>query len=90
MASAKHTPGDWYVIQDGLRKGGVASNLGAGLHSQLFERLSGATDYDAHLIAAAPDLLEVLEECLKRGWMWDNDSSLYTAACKVIRKAKGE
>lgn len=45
---------------------------------------------NAALIAAAPDLLEILEQCAKRGWMWDNDPSLYDATMKVIRKAKGQ
>lgn len=50
-------------------------------------------EYDAHLIAAAPELYEALAECLERGgttrgeWMPD---STYAKARAALAKARGE
>lgn len=86
--NAAHTPGPWaatartgegltpatYVIEDADR----------------FPVVMAWRVEDARLIAAAPELLEVLWQCLIRGYMWDNDPNLYNAASKAICKAKGE
>lgn len=41
------------------------------------------------LIAAAPDLLAALEAAVNRGYMWDDDPALWSAASKAVRMAKG-
>ena len=66
------------LIEEFLIQGGYSRGIDA-------EELERESD----LVAAAPELLEVLEQCLKRGWMWDNDPDLYDVAARVIREAKG-
>jgi len=44
---------------------------------------------NANLIAAAPDLLETLQEAVNKGYMWDNDPELWAKASAAIAKAKG-
>ncbi len=88
MTNATHTPGPWgpylktqpYIIESKATEGAIVACL----------PLGDEWEANANLIAAAPDLLEIIEQCLKRGWMWDNDPSLYDAAAKVVRKAKGK
>lgn len=43
---------------------------------------------NANLIAAAPDLLEALQEAVNKGYMWDNDPELWAKANAAIAKAK--
>lgn len=43
---------------------------------------------NANLIAAAPELLETLQEAVNKGYMWDNDPELWAKASAAIAKAK--
>jgi hypothetical protein len=43
-----------------------------------------------NLAKAAPDLLQILQEAVNKGYMWDNDSQLWSRAVAAIAKAKGE
>ena len=91
MANATHTPGPWRFGYGGIfadRGNLLLDDMVCGLKYR--DVPTEVVRANARLIAAAPDLLEVLKQCLKRGWMWDNDPELYDAAAKVIRKAKGE
>ena len=64
----KHTPGDWGYISKGPRTitlkrrhwrvGSDSTNKGVAL-------VFGDTEADAILIAAAPDMLEELKDCLR-------------------------
>lgn len=47
------------------------------------------TEANARLIAAAPDLLEALQEAVNKGYMWDHDPDLWSKASAAIAKAKG-
>ena len=85
-----HTPGPWVVESDD----GVDFNV---------QQVNGPTrvavevsERDAQLIAAAPDLLDALNECL--AWMeslrasgdagyWDWHDDEYTKGCAAIDKA---
>lgn len=44
----------------------------------------------APLLAAAPELLAVLQEAVNKGYMWDHDPELWSKANAAITKAKGE
>lgn len=51
---------------------------------------TGDVEAEARLIAAAPDLLAALEAAVNRGYMWDNDPDLWSAASNAVRRAKGD
>ena len=84
-----HTPGPWNIergnmtiIVDGNRRS-IAQPLWP--MNQTPERFQGTYDANASLIAAAPDLLEALEDLLARGAIWAKDEHIARAA---IAKAK--
>ena len=61
MTDTKHTPGPWVVTQD--NKGSLDDYcIGTG---QRIDEVATCSKRDAHLIAAAPDLLESLELALE-------------------------
>lgn len=85
MTGTKHTPGPWHVSQpDGNY---IRSEIG-GIAGLTFS----ATKADAHLIAAAPDLLEALELAvtLDRSAADGDESIWVTDARAAIAKAKGQ
>jgi hypothetical protein len=85
---AQHTPGPWHLTPGSARRDGKAS-----ITDQNWERVAlveDATETDARLIAAAPELLEALQYIV--GWNPD-DWSAETArdrARAAIAKAEGE
>jgi len=114
MTQSKHTPGPWtyidrqmkskndaqkidvhYLIYADSYKSGLGKNNNVARVYKLHE-----TDHEANarLIAAAPELLEALEELL--GWAhWANETlgmspdpqfPEYKAGLKAIAKAKGD
>lgn len=58
----KHTPGPW--LRDGHNLVYTLENGVNEMTVQIHHR-NGGTDDDAHLIAAAPDLLEALEAAIR-------------------------
>ncbi len=103
MNDAKHTPGPWRVTESNLRK--VVSDSLDGFDPLAGENViggawTGPRAYaNARLIAAAPDLLEALEDALS-GWHYIRTyhGDLYgvgwvrveNAATAAIAKAKGQ
>jgi len=105
-----HTPGPWYVSDvddpDPYRiHCGIRSTTGAlialpyrGAHDDPLRDLSDdELDYNTHLIAAAPDLLQALESVrsnmraiseTNRKWTL-NDQRVYEKVCAAIAKAEG-
>jgi hypothetical protein len=75
----KHTPGPWIVMRGGWTDEGFAQYE---LHGNRTSSIS-----DARLIAAAPELLEVLEAAVRDS---RNPSQWIDEARSAIAKAKGE
>ena len=95
---AKHTPGPWKAIVDPEGWELVASGRGQTIAT--FD----CSESDAHLIAAAPDLLAVVQEAIDFVWdelrenpdkedmdgsIMDRLIELQTALISAKRKAKG-
>jgi hypothetical protein len=106
---AKHTPGPWYRSINGgtIRQESsdlVVAMIDDGGHVSERDLIpTGQCEANAHLIAAAPDLLEALEDYLKysggpfdRGSAYisadyaDRDRKFHALARDTIAKAKGE
>lgn len=83
--TAKHTAGPWTA------EGNVIVDFdGQQIASVLEDHVNGVHEYDAKLIAAAPDLLEVLEsvvEFLNNGTPVCSGSDLHAEARAAIQKA---
>lgn len=95
MSESKHTPGPWVVDEstDGRSKGFIRHQTEEG-HSVAICRVTGTywsheqREANRRLIAAAPELLEALEEIVARNEIqhWFNlDQARF-----AIAKAKGE
>jgi hypothetical protein len=89
-----HTPGPWTLgpcSHGGLlvRRG---ASVGRGAHPQ--HSLQIVPEADAHLIAAAPELLAALKE-LRASWAWEEFAASFSIAAlleradKAIAKAEG-
>ena len=79
MSDATHTQGPWTVSQPSGNYIDTPTGSVAAL-------TYGATKADAHLIAAAPDLLAALYEVLS---LCDRDSDIGRVVIAAINKAKG-
>ncbi len=75
-----HTPGPWEIIATGTHRMSVKADMASVATVSVTNVKSS---FNARLIAAAPDLLEVLLEIKQHGLSWDDR---YDA---VIEKAKG-
>jgi len=102
--STKHTPRPWKVGKGSFV---IADSPAPGIHgSNMIEHYGGhlicesVSEANAHLIAAAPDLLEALEKCLyiighpkdEPETLWRTDDEIndaYMQARAAIAKAKG-
>ena len=107
MSNKRHTPGPWYIGKDFSDQGRhiYAEQMVCDDDGESWHPLIAATDDDerlvdwqanAVLIAAAPDLLEALNNCLD--WMesmrasgdsgnWDWKDDEYTKGVAAINKA---
>ena len=91
MTKAKHTPGPWEVKQFGGPQisgpaGYAVRTMWGALH---VDDLQGQDAANARLIAAAPDLLEALEELIG-DTEWGCYRATYLKARAAIAKARGE
>lgn len=104
----KHTPGPWVVTVDGgsaiiKEVNGTGSAGYRCTICQISERSEYLTDRDkanAHLIAAAPEMLEALEDLVKdmqsiyaseyRGFRVPDEDPSLISYINLIKKAKGE
>ena len=79
MSQAKHTPGPWQVTIDcganviraaekEVRDGVIAYMFS----DYVASTWGGVNEANARLIAAAPELLEVLHECIDAQWVIDS------------------
>lgn len=84
MTNATRTPGPWDVS---FGRNDAAIHAG-GTIAMIDDVMTGWRA-NAALIAAAPDLLEALQEAVNKGYMWDNDPKLWSKARAAIAKATG-
>jgi hypothetical protein len=88
---SKHTPGPWEPLNDsGYSNAQVFID---GYYLDVPGEDRATRHANAHLIAAAPELLQALEACAEReynGFEPDNQSAHYQRIMAAIRKAKGE
>lgn len=86
MTDIKHTPGPWLVSKPSgnyIEAPAVRGSIVALTFS--------ATPADAHLVAAAPDLLEALEALARKHRNFEQVSAADVLAAEAaIAKAKGE
>ena len=90
MSAFTHTPGPWIALLDE----GVARIKPRDFQQFCIAVVLGNLEWrhrggNAHLIAAAPDLLEVLKEILADGIHCDVVPHLHRKALDVIAKATG-
>ena len=96
---SKHTPGPWHYRTSDGSIGGIDSACGLSI-AQAFQVKPISEDLtqetrksNAHLIAAAPDLLDALKELLLAERLDDDDQILLSARVKAraaIAKAEGK
>lgn len=87
MSTATHTPGPWAVCETickGNRVLGVTVDDGkSGFPIAELSNTSGRDRADAHLIAAAPDLLAACKDCMENRGDWG------AAMAAALAKAEG-
>jgi len=85
----KHTPGPWKLSVDGCNAENNRANVVEGANGSLIV-YGNANDSDARLIAAAPDLLEALQELwdIHKGYEINSERAARINA--AIAKATGE
>lgn len=96
----KHTPGPWHTDTGGAGCEFVIENQNQGYGAYTIAEIPEYLESDytretiaanAQLIAAAPELLEALEDYVKvHEFLGHADRPHYQAAIKAIAKAKGE
>ena len=89
---SNHTPGRWMIRAERYRYIHVYAHGGGIAH---LDTVDGEGMANANLIAAAPDLLEVLEELLsmcqrQEDFHDDDDGCMFERASAAIAKARGE
>lgn len=92
MNEAKHTPGPWSVDESNAIVGEKLDDHPIWLRPVIARFATGVRPADARMMAAAPDLLEALQEILDAadGSGWDQlDATLRTARAAVA-KATGK
>ena len=90
MAAEKHTQGPWHLNQ---RKDSEGEHLQISNSDSLDTVCTLENGANAKLIAAAPEMLEVLERCIEafRGAMrGSKNDALRTEVEQLIKKARGE
>jgi hypothetical protein len=95
--SAKHTPGPWFAVgyQVEIERENVADicTTNAHLFGQPGLHDDARAMANARLIAAAPDMLKMLEvarDCLEASNFEGEDDEVLAAIASVIARAKGE
>ena len=83
--TAAHTPGPWFARKDPNALDNDDWCVGTGPEN--IDKVAVCSACDAHLIAAAPDLLEALKEL--RGWYQEHSGLPACAANAAISKATG-
>lgn len=85
-----HTPGPWKLskVEIGFYVSGTDNKYLADVHGWVGrDENEPETASNARLIAAAPEMLEILEELYDR---YGDDDPLHHRTANIIQKAKGE
>lgn len=85
MSAITHTPGPWIKVGNSVFK---AKEDGGKYYAEMSVAVTH-TEEDARLIAAAPDLLEALIECLECEFSV-SDKAAISRARAAIAKAEGK
>lgn len=90
MSKSKHTPGPWKAVKCGVTNT-IETNNGASLLAMM-DHYTDEDEANAKLMAAAPEMLEALEELKATNsyWWQDVDENLLVKIESVIKKAKGD
>ena len=88
MNEPKHTPGPWIAFSDEINDHTNVVSIADRTRLVLVLPGRHKSDPDVRLIAAAPDLLEALEEAVKLFVI--HDHKWFETAKSVIAKAKGQ
>lgn len=89
MSETKFTPGPWVVRESSVSLSvSVVSPNGEVIFHESDKRIPGVMG-DAHLIAAAPDLYEVLSEAVNNNMEVEN-ADWWNKVHKALAKAHGE
>jgi len=89
---SKHTPGPWYHATDFGQVGWIETKDGiviAQAQAPVSDSIRSKPNANARLIAAAPDMIDVLKE-MKRKLRIDDPIDMYDSVCAAIAKATGE
>ena len=95
MSEKKHTPGEWFTHREGHSTVYVECRIGGGLIQEVAACRPTAAgreqqEANARLIAAAPELLEALQEVADCGAeAWGEDRPCVRIARAAIAKATG-
>lgn len=87
MSEAKFTKGEWKIQDDGYGMIGVILKKGLGI---LIGRKSKETQANAHLIAAAPEMYDLLERLTSHDNCKKDIIHLFGEADNLLAKARGE
>lgn len=96
----KHTPGPWFLGEsergrhfravDAKEHGALASVVWLMEDDDIDGVSSPRCEANAHLIAAAPDLLDALEEVVQWLELGDHEGKMYDKCKSAIARARGE
>ena len=87
MSGAAHSPGPWIAVHCADDGGEFSIHAANGIHVALSIGGTKSEAANAHLIAAAPDLLDALKEL--RNWYQEHIGLPACAANAAISKATG-
>ena len=95
MSEMKHTPGEWFTHREGFSTVYVECRIGGGLIQEVAAcgpTAAGSEQQEANarLIAAAPELLEALQDCVTALHDLDYTAPELGPARAAIAKALGE
>lgn len=90
MSDAKYTKGPWIAYTD--VKEPVVNSLGANYEPQiaLLSEIEGESEANAHLIAAAPEMYQFIENVFNSAIHPEAFECLQKQAEKILIKARGE
>lgn len=89
MSNTKHTPGPWKILKKSYND--PVYYIGQSLKLEGNSFIKAYSKDNANLVAAAPDLLAVLEGFTVEDLEWNAEviSNFYDVALRAITKAKG-
>lgn len=87
----KHTPGPWTTAKQQNNLPGIYGGMGGHLHIAEISGIEGESDGNAALIAAAPDLLDALENAVYLANIYakkDGDGLMVSAFQDILNRGQ--